>query len=428
MKQVVVLLLALTALSSSWVGATTLAPRCSPHREVIQLDDNAISLAGRAGVDQAHFFAWMNKAPAATRKAMRHMRPGDVFELCLRAGRPDPAVASIHIRRDEAGRRLAHREASTMPSRPSFAGVTGSVVTSATALASGVSSIASTSALTTPAASAAGLRLTQLSPGRSLSRVMETRLGRHPLVMAVLDFARHQWHLPSHLPKGSHCTVALLDNSAGHDRQPRLAYVELDYHGRHRRVYPYVDSDGHDFVVGSHGRSFRVLTPLLPLRRARISSGWGWRIQPVLGGNEFHHGIDYAARPGTPIRATMAGVVDISNWHGNYGRMVEIRHAHGFATRYGHLRAFASKVRVGRHVHRGQIIGYVGTSGLSTGPHLYYEVWEHGRRINPLKHRHLIVAERLSAAERRQFKAFVARVASREALARSAAVQLAGAS
>lgn len=425
MKQVVVLLLALTALSSSGAGATTMAPHCTTHREVIRADDQAISLARRAGVDQPHFFAWMNKAPAATRKAMRRMRPGDIFELCLRTEHAAPVVASIHIKRDEAGRKLARRDALTILTPPSFAGVIGSVRTSATLLAAGASNIAAAPALTTPSA---GLRLTELTSGRSLSRVLETRLGRHPLVMAVLDFARHQWHLPAKLPKGSHCTVALLDKSAGHDRQSRLAYVELEYHGQRRRVYPYVDPDGHDFVVGSHGRSFRVLTPLLPVSRARISSGWGWRIQPVLGGNEFHHGIDYAARPGTPIRATMAGVVDISNWHGNYGRMVEIRHAHGFTTRYGHLRAFASKAKVGRHVHRGQIIGYVGTSGLSTGPHLYYEVWQHGRRINPLKHRHLIVAERLSASQRRQFKAFVARVASRETLARSAPVRLAGAS
>ena len=418
MRQVVLLLLAMAALSSGWAHAATLAPHCTTHREVIRADENAIGLARRAGVDPGHFLVWLHKASTATRRAMQRMRPGDVFELCLRTGHAAPAIASIHIRRDEARRRLAERGGSTSSS-PSFAAVVGSVMTSATPLAPnppGGTEI--------PPA----LQLTELAPGRSLGRVLERRLGRHALVMAVLDFARHQWHLPAKLPKGSHCTVALLDKSAGHDRQSRLAYVELEYHGQRRRVYPYVDPAGDDFLVGSHGRSFRVLTPLLPVRRARISSGWGWRIQPVLGGNEFHHGIDYAARPGTPIRATMAGVVDISNWHGNYGRMVEIRHAHGFATRYGHLRAFASKARVGRHVHRGQIIGYVGTSGLSTGPHLYYEVWEHGRRINPLKHRHLIVAERLSVSQRRQFNALMARVASRETLARAASAPLAGAS
>ncbi len=212
--------------------------------------------------------------------------------------------------------------------------------------------------------------------------------------------------------------VVLARTKAGHGRRFRLAYVEMDGHGHRRRVYPYADQDGRNFIVGEHGRSYRVLTPLLPLRRSRISSGWGWRIQPVLGGNEFHHGIDYAAPPGTPIRATMAGVVDMSGWHGNYGRMVEIRHPHGLATRYGHLRAFAHTARAGSHVHRGQIIGYVGTSGLSTGPHLYYEMWKHGRRINPLKHRQLVVAQRLSVSEQRHFRAFVSKVESRATVAR----------
>jgi len=415
MKRWVLSLLAMAALSSSWVGATTISPRCASHREVIHVNENAMSLARRAGVDQAHFFAWLDKAPAATRKAMQRMRPGDIFELCLRTGHSGPAVTSIRIRRDRAGRKLAETEASKTLAHPSFAAVIGSVATSARPVASA----AHRPVATELAVPGSGLQLTQLRPGRSLGHVLESRLGHHPLVMAVLDFARHQWHLPRQLPKGSHCTVAVLANkTVGHDRR-RLAYVELDYHGHRRRVYPFVDPHGRDFIVASHGRSFRVLNPLLPVSRARISSGWGWRIQPVLGGNEFHHGIDYAAAPGTPIRATMSGVVDVSNWHGNYGRMVEIRHADGFATRYGHLHAFASRARVGRRVRRGQVIGYVGTSGLSTGPHLYYEVWEHGRRINPLKHPHLIVAQRMSRSERRQFSAFVAKVASREMLARS---------
>ncbi len=425
MKRVVLFLLALSALSSSWVSATTTSPHCDPHREVIHADDHAVSLARHAGVDQAHFYAWLGKAPAATRKAMQRMRPGDIFELCLRPGQHEPSIASIRIRRDVAGRRLAEKEASqAAAAQLVFAGVTATVTTTATPLAP-----AHTANVVQSLVPGVNLLIIQVPPGRSLGRALERRLGSRPLVTAVADFARHHWHLPTRLPKGSHCSVAVLTSeTAGHGRRLRLAYVEVDYHGHRRRVYPYVDQDGRDFIVGWHGRSFRVLTPLLPLRRSRISSGWGWRIQPVLGGNEFHHGIDYAAPPGTPIRATMAGRVDMSGWHGNYGRMVEIRHAHGFTTRYGHLRAFARTARVGSHVHRGQIIGYVGTSGLSTGPHLYYEVWQHGRRINPLKHRHLLIAERLSAAERRQFSALVARMASRETLSSSGPVSQVGAS
>lgn len=421
----VLFLLALIALGGNRVSAMTSSPHCISHREVIHVDDTAMSLAQHAGVDQGHFYTWLNKAPAATRKAMHRMRPGDVFELCLRPGRHEQAVASIRIRRDNAGRRLAQKEASKAAARRRvFDGITATVATSATPLAA-----ARGTNVARRTVSGARLLVIPVPPGRSLDRTLERRLGRHPLVAAVADFARRHWHLPNHLTKGSHCSVAMLaSKSARHGRRLRLAYVEVDDRGHRRRVYPYVDRDGRDFIVGSRGRSYRVLTPLLPLRRARISSGWGWRIQPVLGGNEFHHGIDYAAPPGTPIRATMAGVVDVSGWHGNYGRMVEIRHPHGLVTRYGHLRAFARTARVGSHVHRGQIIGYVGTSGLSTGPHLYYEVWKHGRRINPLKHRHLLVAQRLSASERRQFNTLVARMASRGTLSRSGPVPHLGAS
>lgn len=425
MKRVVLFLLAVTALSSSWVSAKTISPHCNPHREVIHADDTAVSLAWQAGVGQGQFYTWLHKAPKATRKALRRMRPGDVFELCLRPGQGEPELAGVRIKRDLAGRRLAERQASLAASAQLvFAGVTASAATTATALAT-----KQTKPISRVAVPGGSLLIIKVPPGHSLGRALQRRLGRQPLIAAVADFARHHWHLHDHLSKDSHCSVAVLTTKkAGHGRRFRLAYVEMDSHGHHRRVYPYVDQHGRDFIVGQHGRSYRVLTPLLPLRRSRISSGWGWRIQPVLGGNEFHHGIDYAAPRGTPIRATMAGVVDISGWHGNYGRMVEIRHPHGLATRYGHLRAFAHTVRAGSHVHRGQIIGYVGNSGLSTGPHLYYEVWKHGRRINPLKHRHLLIAQHLSASERRQFRAFVSRVNSHDKLAGSNSAQPSGAS
>ena len=191
----------------------------------------------------------------------------------------------------------------------------------------------------------------------------------------------------------------------------RLIYLQLDYRGRKDRVYHYVDNHGRDFMVGAHGRGYQVLDPSLPVPHARISSGWGWRTQPVLGGDEFHQGIDYAAPTGTPVRATMDGVVDISGWRGEYGRMVEIRHSGELSTRYGHLSAFAAHVRLGSHVHRGETIGYVGSTGLSTGPHLYYEIWEHGKRINPLVHRRLMVTAHLNSHERRRFFAYVSHIA-----------------
>ena len=94
---------------------------------------------------------------------------------------------------------------------------------------------------------------------------------------------------------------------------------------------------------------------------------------PVLGRTRRHEGTDYAARPGTPVMAAGDGVVLRAGWNGGYGNLVELRHLNGITTRYGHLRGIARKVHRGSRVEQGQIIGYVGSTGLATGPHLHYE-------------------------------------------------------
>jgi murein DD-endopeptidase MepM/ murein hydrolase activator NlpD len=106
----------------------------------------------------------------------------------------------------------------------------------------------------------------------------------------------------------------------------------------------------------------------------RISSNFaGARFHPVLGRVRRHEGTDYAARPGTPVMAAGDGVVLRSGWVGGYGNLIELRHLNGITTRYGHLRGFARKIRRGARVEQGQVIGYVGSTGLASGPHLHYE-------------------------------------------------------
>jgi murein DD-endopeptidase MepM/ murein hydrolase activator NlpD len=102
-----------------------------------------------------------------------------------------------------------------------------------------------------------------------------------------------------------------------------------------------------------------------------------------------HHGIDYAASMGTPIRAVGDGVVGKAGWGGGYGNVVEIRHSRGYGSRYAHMRRFAEGIRPGVRVKQGQLIGFVGSTGLSTGPHLHYEFHENGRPINPTSIRYL---------------------------------------
>ena len=122
----------------------------------------------------------------------------------------------------------------------------------------------------------------------------------------------------------------------------------------------------------------------LPLPRYdRISSPYGWRVHPILHRPEFHQGVDFAAPAGTPVQASEAGTVEMLGWHGNYGRYVRLRHAGGLRTGYAHLARIRPGLCVGSHVSRGEVIGAVGASGLATGPHLFYEVFDHGRHVDP---------------------------------------------
>jgi len=127
----------------------------------------------------------------------------------------------------------------------------------------------------------------------------------------------------------------------------------------------YFDADG-----GSLRRAFLRA----PVEFRRISSNFtNRRFHPVLGRSRRHEGTDYAARPGTPVMAAGDGVVLRSGWSGGYGNLVELRHLNGITTRYGHLRGVARKIRRGTRVEQGQVIGYVGSTGLASGPHLHYE-------------------------------------------------------
>jgi Membrane proteins related to metalloendopeptidases len=123
---------------------------------------------------------------------------------------------------------------------------------------------------------------------------------------------------------------------------------------------------------------------LMPINGARISSSFGMRFHPILNTNRPHNGTDFAAPRGTPIMAAGAGIVERANRFGSFGNYIRIRHANGYETAYAHLQGFARGIRAGARVQQGQTIGYVGTTGRSTGPHLHYEVHLNGRPTNPM--------------------------------------------
>ena len=123
-------------------------------------------------------------------------------------------------------------------------------------------------------------------------------------------------------------------------------------------------------------------TPSIWPTEGDITSRFGWRQSPFGYGSDWHPGVDIATAMGTPIHATAAGVVTNAGWYGGYGRYVEIDHGDGYVTAYGHHSAIA--VATGQHVNKGDVIAYVGNSGMSTGPHVHYEVRVNGREVNPM--------------------------------------------
>lgn len=131
------------------------------------------------------------------------------------------------------------------------------------------------------------------------------------------------------------------------------------------------------------GRNVRSGMMQTPVDGARISSNFGMRRHPIAGYQRMHQGIDFAVGYGTPVVAAADGVVVEARRWGGYGNWVRIRHSNGLETGYAHLSRYASGLRAGQRVSQGQVIAYVGSTGASTGPHLHYEVWRNGQRINP---------------------------------------------
>ncbi|UCD18856.1 MAG: M23 family metallopeptidase [candidate division WOR-3 bacterium] len=148
----------------------------------------------------------------------------------------------------------------------------------------------------------------------------------------------------------------------------------------------YRDPEGNEDYYNKNGQSLRKSLLKSPLRYSYISSHYSKsRFHPILKRWRPHHGLDYVAPIGTPVASIGDGRVTFKGWKGGYGNLVEIRHKNNFTSRYGHLKRFAKNISVGRRVKSGQLIGYLGSTGLSTGPHLHFELHKNGTPINPLR-------------------------------------------
>lgn len=177
-------------------------------------------------------------------------------------------------------------------------------------------------------------------------------------------------------------------------------------------LYRYEDKNGSTDYFNEKGMAMKKSLYRMPLnRQARISSPFGKRYHPILKLTKIHWGVDYAIASGTPILAGGDGVVQAAKWNGAYGNYVKIRHNSEFATAYGHMKGFAKGIRPGVRVKQGQVIGYVGSTGRSTGPHVHYEVIQNGRRVNPRTIK-AATGENLSGQKLKQFKQRVAEIKS----------------
>ena len=165
----------------------------------------------------------------------------------------------------------------------------------------------------------------------------------------------------------------------------KIIYASMFVNGTEINLYNFKDGSGDIGFYDLKGKSIVKSLMKTPINGARLSSSYGMRKHPILGYNKMHRGTDFAAPSGTPIMASGAGKVIRARWCGGGGNCVKIKHNSTYQTVYAHMKSFARGIKEGRRVKQGQIIGYVGSTGMSTGPHLHYEVIVNGKKVNSQK-------------------------------------------
>jgi murein DD-endopeptidase MepM/ murein hydrolase activator NlpD len=173
-----------------------------------------------------------------------------------------------------------------------------------------------------------------------------------------------------------------LDDDGMPQRTGNIIYSEITNVERNIILYRYEYPNGSIAYFTPEGKSIEKSLMRTPINGAKLSSRYGFRIHPILGYNQMHQGTDFAAPIGTPVMASGAGTVEYSGWKGGYGKFISIRHSAVYQTNYAHLQDYAKGIRRGAKVQQGQVIGYLGSTGSSTGPHLHYEVIVNGKKEN----------------------------------------------
>jgi len=176
------------------------------------------------------------------------------------------------------------------------------------------------------------------------------------------------------------------DENTATTEKPEVQFASLTVGGETKKYYRFQTTD--DSVVDFYdetGKSAKKFLVRKPVNNAIMRSGFGGRRHPILGYTKMHTGVDWATPYGTPIFASGNGVVEKVGWEGGYGKYVRLKHNNGYETAYGHMSAFAKGMEPGKRVRQGQVIGFVGSTGMSTGAHVHYEILVNGRFVDPMR-------------------------------------------
>jgi murein DD-endopeptidase MepM/ murein hydrolase activator NlpD len=205
------------------------------------------------------------------------------------------------------------------------------------------------------------------------------------LAWNVASVYEHRVDMSQELQPGD-SIYALVERSRGPENATRVGRVlaaTLFVGGKPINAVMFPDDNGRPKYYDLSGKALASNFLSTPVDFRRISSNFGARRHPVLNRMRMHNGTDYAAASGTPVRAIGDGTVVRANYNASYGNVIDVRHSNGYVTRYAHLKGFAKGVKSGARVGMGETIGYVGTTGMSTGPHLHFEVLVNGAPRNP---------------------------------------------
>jgi murein DD-endopeptidase MepM/ murein hydrolase activator NlpD len=205
-----------------------------------------------------------------------------------------------------------------------------------------------------------------------------------PLIDELVRIFSYDLDFQQRVRGGDNLEVIFTDEDEG--ERAEILSATLTIGGETRQVYRYqAPEDGLIDYFDPDGRSLKKFLLRKPITDAEMRSGFGMRYHPVMRYSKMHTGVDWANKSGTPILAAGNGTVIKAEWDSGYGRRIEIQHANGYVTTYSHQSAFAKGIAPGVKVRQGQVIGFVGNTGLSTGPHLHYEVMVNGNFVNPMK-------------------------------------------